>query len=111
MVESSFPWDSTVTGDATTAPYSASEYAQFVRTRTDVEAVIRDLTPTMTDPRTLLVLEPLRWALALTPSWLAWEQVPGVLPLWEACAAIHSVCGVVVRRVFDRKLKHDLAPV
>jgi DNA (cytosine-5)-methyltransferase 1 len=59
-----------------------------VQTRTDVEDAIRDLTPTMTDPRTLLVLEPLRWALALTPSWMAWEQVPGVLPLWEACAEI-----------------------
>lgn len=67
-----------------------------VRTRTDVEAVIRDLAPTMTDPRTLLVLEPLRWALALTPSWLAWEQVPAVLPLWEACAEVLRRIGYTV---------------
>jgi DNA (cytosine-5)-methyltransferase 1 len=67
-----------------------------VRTRTDVEQVIADLAPTMTDPRTLLVLEPLRWALALTPSWLAWEQVPGVLPLWEACADVLRRIGYTV---------------
>jgi DNA (cytosine-5)-methyltransferase 1 len=67
-----------------------------VRTRSDVEAVIRDLAATMTDPRTLLVLEPLRWALALTPSWLAWEQVPAVLPLWEACADVLRRIGYTV---------------
>lgn len=33
-----------------------------------------------------LVLEPLRWALALRPRWLALEQVPPVLVLWEAMA-------------------------
>lgn len=59
-----------------------------VRTRRDVDLVIGNLAPTMTDARTLLVLEPLRWALALTPSWLAWEQVPAVMPLWEACADV-----------------------
>lgn len=45
------------------------------------------------DPRTILVLEPLWWALQRiddgTPfSWLAWEQVPTVLPVWEACAEV-----------------------
>lgn len=40
------------------------------------------------DPRTLLVLEPLRWALeayrAGNPyQWIALEQVPAVLPVWE----------------------------
>ncbi len=59
-----------------------------VRTRSDAELLISTLAPVMTDARTLLVLEPLRWALALTPSWLAWEQVPAVLPLWEACADV-----------------------
>ena len=42
----------------------------------------------MTDDRSLLALEPLRWALALGPRWLAWEQVPAVLPLWEAVAVV-----------------------
>lgn len=40
------------------------------------------------DPRSELVLEPLRWALALEPRFLAWEQVPPVLPFWEHCAEI-----------------------
>lgn len=38
------------------------------------------------DPRSALALEPIRWALQLRPTWTAWEQVPAVLPLWEACA-------------------------
>lgn len=38
------------------------------------------------DERAHLVLEPLRWALALKPRWVACEQVEPVLPLWEATA-------------------------
>jgi DNA (cytosine-5)-methyltransferase 1 len=38
------------------------------------------------DERAHLVLEPLRWALALRPRWIALEQVEPVLPLWEAVA-------------------------
>ncbi len=40
------------------------------------------------DERTALVLEPLRLALAGRPSFIAWEQVPTVLPVWEACADV-----------------------
>lgn len=40
------------------------------------------------DPRTPLVLEPLRWVEAVDPTWVALEQVPAVLPLWEQYAAI-----------------------
>lgn len=40
------------------------------------------------DPRTPIVLEPLRWAEAIQPTWIALEQVPLVLPLWEQYAAI-----------------------
>lgn len=36
------------------------------------------------DPRTALVLEPLRIALAGMSPWLVWEQVPTVLPIWRA---------------------------
>jgi len=43
---------------------------------------------TMTDDRSLLALEPLRWVLDLEPEWTTWEQVPAVLPLWEACAEV-----------------------
>lgn len=35
------------------------------------------------DPRSMLVVEPYRWALALRPEWIALEQVPAVLELWE----------------------------
>jgi DNA (cytosine-5)-methyltransferase 1 len=35
------------------------------------------------DDRSVLTLEPLRWALALRPRWIALEQVPDVLPVWE----------------------------
>jgi DNA (cytosine-5)-methyltransferase 1 len=53
-----------------------------------LEAVLTDLHATMADDRSLLALEPLRWCLELDPEWTAWEQVPTVLPLWEACADV-----------------------
>lgn len=48
------------------------------------------------DPRSALALEPLRYALELSPEWLAWEQVPAVLPLWEACARVLERAGYSV---------------
>lgn len=45
------------------------------------------------DPRSELVLEPLRWALALHPTYLAWEQVEDVLPFWERCAVLLGEAG------------------
>lgn len=53
------------------------------------------------DPSAHLVLEPLRWALALRPEWIALEQVPPVLPLWEVMARLlrergySAWCGVL----------------
>lgn len=40
------------------------------------------------DPRSLLVVEPLRYALNVRPRWVALEQVPAVLPVWERIAEI-----------------------
>jgi DNA (cytosine-5)-methyltransferase 1 len=40
------------------------------------------------DERSLLTVEPLRWALALRPRWMALEQVPAVLELWEIFAGL-----------------------
>jgi DNA (cytosine-5)-methyltransferase 1 len=64
------------------------------------EMVSRDVRPElragMKDSRSILVLEPLRWALALTPSWMAWEQVPAVLPIWEVCADVLRSLGYSV---------------
>lgn len=44
------------------------------------------LAPQAADPRSLLVAEPLRYALAAMPDWITLEQVPAVLPLWEETA-------------------------
>lgn len=49
-----------------------------------------------TDPRTALVLEPLRYALTLRPRWLACEQVRAVLPVWEAIAHVLRAQGYSV---------------
>lgn len=40
----------------------------------------------LADPRGLLSSEPLRWARALMPRWVACEQVPEVLPIWRQTA-------------------------
>lgn len=45
------------------------------------------------DERSLLVVEPLRWALALRPTWIALEQVPPVLGLWTLYAQILETFG------------------
>lgn len=57
--------------------------------------------PVFEDERTALVLEPLRWALEAIElgrpySWLAFEQVPAVLPVWEAMAAVLRTRGYSV---------------
>lgn len=43
-------------------------------------------TDKVADTRSLLIAEPLRYALAARPDWIACEQVPAVLPLWETTA-------------------------
>lgn len=40
------------------------------------------------DERSILVVEPLRWALALRPRWIMLEQVPPVLPYWREVARV-----------------------
>jgi DNA (cytosine-5)-methyltransferase 1 len=45
------------------------------------------------DPRSILVVEPLRWALHFRPRWIAFEQVPPVLELWTLFAQILSDLG------------------
>lgn len=57
------------------------------------DRMIADLHQHMTDDRSVLALEPLRWALWLRPEWLAWEQVVPVLPLWDACAEVLRTVG------------------
>lgn len=45
------------------------------------------------DQRTALVLTPLHFATAHDYEWLAWEQVPTALPVWEACAEVLRTTG------------------
>jgi DNA (cytosine-5)-methyltransferase 1 len=45
------------------------------------------------DPRSPLVLEPIRWAAEFRPRWIALEQVPAVLPLWSEFAQILGTWG------------------
>jgi DNA (cytosine-5)-methyltransferase 1 len=45
------------------------------------------------DERSLLTVEPLRWALALRPRWIALEQVPAVLELWQVFAELLEAHG------------------
>lgn len=40
------------------------------------------------DPRSILTAEPMRWHYDLMPEWIAMEQVPSVLPVWEQYAEI-----------------------
>lgn len=57
----------------------------------DADEVIRIMNAHAKDERSALTLEPLRWALDLKAAgapldWVTLEQVPPVLPLWEAMA-------------------------
>jgi DNA (cytosine-5)-methyltransferase 1 len=53
------------------------------------------------DPRSLLTVEPLRYAIALRPRWIALEQVPAVLELWTLFAQLlgahgyHTATGIL----------------
>lgn len=42
----------------------------------------------MHDARSLLTVEPMRWAYLLRPEWIALEQVPPVLPVWQDMAEV-----------------------
>lgn len=48
--------------------------------------VLDDVRARQNDERSALTLEPLRWAIDTEPMWIALEQVPSVLPLWQAYA-------------------------
>ncbi len=53
------------------------------------------------DERSRLTAEPMRWAVALRPRWVALEQVPPVLPIWRYTAELlrkrgyRTWCGVL----------------
>lgn len=45
------------------------------------------------DPRSILVVEPVRWVRDLRPTWIALEQVPPVAELWRAYAEVFRSWG------------------
>ena len=49
-----------------------------------------------TDDRSPLVCQPIRWARELRPEWIALEEVPAVLGLWEHMARIFRAWGYSV---------------
>lgn len=58
----------------------------------DLQA-LRDVGEKVGDDRTALVLTPLHFAVTGGYRWLAWEQVPTVLPVWQACAEVLDAAG------------------
>lgn len=56
------------------------------------------------DPRSLLTCEPLRWAMVLRPRWIALEQVPAVLPIWQLMGEILETMGY---RVWTGRLRAE----
>lgn len=69
---------------------------RLCRTREDIERAMVHIGKLMADERSSLVLQPLRFALALMPEWIALEQVPAVLPIWEAMAEVLRAVGYSV---------------
>lgn len=59
----------------------------------DPHLVHDQLTRTCRDHRSAFVVVPLIWVLLTEPTWTCWEQVPAVLPLWQACAEVLSAAG------------------
>lgn len=68
--------------------YRLLDVLDTVNTLEDLVQGILFLQEKMFDPRSLLVLEPLRYALILRPKWIALEQVPTVLPIWQKLEAV-----------------------
>jgi DNA (cytosine-5)-methyltransferase 1 len=57
-------------------------------TLTEVEERIARVAKEAQDDKSALSLEPIRWIFALNPEAVTLEQVPAVLPLWEAYAVL-----------------------
>lgn len=60
------------------------------------DSAITELAAQSSDPRSSLVLEPVRWVRDLQPRWVALEQVKLVLPVWEAFRRTLSTWGYSV---------------
>lgn len=60
------------------------------------------------DDRTALVLTPLAYAMQWQPPHIAWEQVPTVLPVWEACADALRAIGYSVETGIVHSEQHGV---
>jgi DNA (cytosine-5)-methyltransferase 1 len=62
------------------------------------EQAIAWLAKQIRDPKSALILEPVRWALRMpdAPHWIALEQVKTALPIWEALADLYLDMGYSV---------------
>lgn len=61
-----------------------------------IEAAIAAVRKLANDDKSALTLEPLRWIFSLLPETVTLEQVPAVLPLWEAYAEVLKLWGYSV---------------
>lgn len=52
----------------------------------DVKSIITTFAQGASDPRSMHVLVPMLWIAAMRPTYVSFEQVPTVLPLWEEAA-------------------------
>ena len=74
-------------------------FADQARVYERIAAFANGRTPTKVewvDERSKLTAEPMRWAVALRPRWIALEQVPPVLELWEYTAVFLRQLGYAV---------------
>ena len=60
------------------------------------EADIEELRSACVSEASMVVVEPLRWALAIRPDWITLEQVPPVLALWERTGVVLEEHGYFV---------------
>lgn len=68
--------------DAILAAIEAIDYGE------PPERALAQLRRVMQHPLSDLCIDPLRWILALQPEWITLEQVPAVLPMWQAIARL-----------------------
>ena len=57
---------------------------------------LREIADASGDDRTALVLTPLHYVNKYQPTYAVWEQVPAVLPVWDACGAVLTEKGYSV---------------
>lgn len=73
--------------------YRDSETTKAAKKKREPDLVKAEARARRDAEMSLLVVEPLRWIVALKPRWIALEQVPDVLGLWSEMAQILGTLG------------------